>query len=72
MPSFHIDLYSGKGKSEVNQLNGAVVRAGKNFDYPAPVNLLFNRVLSSLITGEVPLEKYANKPEALLAELSNS
>ena len=31
MPSFHIDLYSGRGKSEVEYLHGAVVRAGENF-----------------------------------------
>jgi len=72
MPSFHIDLYSGRGKSEVDQLNGAVVRAGKKLDFLTPVNQLFNRVLISLIIGELPLEKYANKPEVLLEELSNS
>ncbi len=71
MPSFHIDLYSGRGKSEIDQLNGAVVRAGKKVDFLTPVNQLFTRVLISLITGEVPLEKYANKPEVLLAELTN-
>jgi 2-dehydropantoate 2-reductase len=71
MPSFHIDLYSGRGKSEVDQLNGAVVRAGKKVDFLTPVNQLFTRVLISLIIGEVPLEKYANKPEVLLAELTN-
>jgi len=72
MPSFHIDLYSGRGKSEVSQLNGAVVRAGKKVDFLTPVNHLFTRVLISLIKGEVPLEKYANKPEVLLAELSKA
>jgi len=72
MPSFHIDLYGGRGKSEVDQLNGAVVRAGKKLDFLTPVNHLFTRILISLIIGEVPLEKYANKPEVLLEELSNS
>ncbi len=71
MPSFHIDLYSGRGKSEVDQLNGAVVRAGNKIDIPTPVNRLFTRVLCSLIKGEEPLKKYANKPEVLLALLSN-
>lgn len=70
MPSFHIDLYSGRGKSEIDQLNGAVVRAGKKLDFMTPINQLFTRVLISLIIGEVPLEKYANKPEVLLAELT--
>ncbi len=71
MPSFHIDLYSGRGKSEVDQLNGAVVRAGNKVDIPTLVNQLFTRVLSSLIEGEEPLETYANNPKLLLAGLSN-
>lgn len=71
MPSFHIDLYSGGGKSEVDQLNGSVVRAGSKIGIPTPVNQLFTRVLCSLIQGEEPLEKYANKPEVLLALLAN-
>ncbi|MCD4801608.1 MAG: ketopantoate reductase family protein [Anaerolineales bacterium] len=71
MPSFHIDLYNGRGKSEVDQLNGAVVRAGKKIDVPTPVNQLFTRVLCSLILGEEPIKKYANKPEVLLALLPN-
>ncbi len=29
MPSFHIDLYSGRGQSEVEYLHGAIVREGK-------------------------------------------
>ena len=71
MPSFHIDLYSGRGKSEVDQLNGAVVRAGDKINIPTPVNQLFTRLLCSLIKGEEPLKKYANKPEVLLALLVN-
>jgi len=31
MPSFHIDLYSGRGKTEAEFLHGAVVRAGEKF-----------------------------------------
>ncbi|MCJ7717425.1 MAG: 2-dehydropantoate 2-reductase, partial [Anaerolineales bacterium] len=72
MPSFHIDLYSGRGKSEVDQLNGAVVRAGNKVEVSTPVNELFNRVLSSLILGDIPLDKYSSNPEGLLAELSHS
>ena len=72
MPSFHIDLYSGKGQSEVDQLNGAVVRAGIAVNYPTPVNELLTSVLCSLIQGKEPLETYANKPEALFAQLANT
>ncbi len=43
MPSFHIDLYYGRGKSEVDWLNGAVVRASQQIGITAPVNSLANR-----------------------------
>ncbi len=36
MPSFYIDLHSGRGKSEVEYLHGAVVRAGRQFGVPDP------------------------------------
>jgi 2-dehydropantoate 2-reductase len=70
MPSFHIDLYSGRGKSEVDQLNGAVVRAGKKVNHPTPVNQLLNNILLGLIRGDEPLDKYANQPQILLAQIS--
>ena len=69
MPSFHIDLHSGRGKSEVDYLHGAVVRAGKKTNIPTPVNRLLTETLLALTNGEITLEKYARQPEKLLAEL---
>lgn len=69
MPSFHIDLHSGRGKSEVDYLHGAVVRAGEKTGVPTPVNRLLTETLLALTDGEMILEKYAHKPEKLLAEL---
>jgi len=69
MPSFHIDLHSGRGKSEVDYLHGAVVRAGEKTGVPTPVNKLLTETLLALTSGEIILEKYAHKPEKLLAEL---
>ena len=40
MPSLHIDLHSGRGKSEIEFLNGAVVRAGAEAGVATPVNQL--------------------------------
>lgn len=67
MPSFHIDLYSGRGKSEVEYLHGAVVRAGQKFGVPTPVNKVLTETLMSLTNKEIPLEEFAHKPEKLLA-----
>ena len=69
MPSFHIDLHSGRGKSEVGYLNGAVVRAGEELGIPTPANLLLNQVLTALTLGQEDVATYRHKPEALLAEL---
>lgn len=66
MPSFHIDLYSGRGQSEVDSLNGAVVRAGERLGIPTPVNRLLRDVLLALTCGELPLSRFARKPDRLL------
>lgn len=68
MPSFHIDLHSGRGKSEVDYLHGAVVRAGAKTGVPTPVNQLFTETLLALTNGEIPLDEFAGKLEKLLAK----
>jgi len=70
MPSFHIDLYSGRGKSEVEYLNGAVVREGKRLGIPTPVNELLTNTLLGLTKKEIPLEEFANQPEKFLKKLN--
>jgi len=69
MPSFHIDLRSGRGKSEVDYLHGAVVRAGEKVNVPTPVNKMLTQTLLALTNKEIPLEEFAHKPEKLLAIL---
>ncbi|HSM71323.1 MAG TPA: ketopantoate reductase C-terminal domain-containing protein, partial [Anaerolineales bacterium] len=70
MPSFHIDLHSGRGKSEVEYLHGAVVRAGERYNVPTPVNKVLTETLMALTNKEIPLEEFAGKPEMLLEKLS--
>lgn len=67
MPSFHIDLHAGRKKSEVDYLNGAVVRYGKKHHIATPVNKTLNEVLLNLTNGVTPIEQYAHQPEKLLA-----
>ena len=69
MPSFHIDLHSGRGKSEVTYLHGAIVRAGDKYGVPTPVNRLLTETLLDMTVGEIPLDEFAQKPEKLLARL---
>lgn len=70
MPSFHIDLHSGRGKSEVDYLHGEVVRAGEKYNVPTPVNKVLTETLLALTRGEIPLEEFARKPERLLQKLT--
>ena len=67
MPSFHIDLYNGRGKSEVEYLNGAVVLEGKRLGIPTPVNLVLTETLMSLTSGDIPLDSFAHNPDKLIA-----
>jgi 2-dehydropantoate 2-reductase len=70
MPSFHIDLHSGRGKSEVEYLHGEVVRAGEKCNVPTPVNKMLTETLMALTNKEIPMEEFAHKPEKLLAKLN--
>ena len=69
MPSFHIDLYSGRGQTEVRYLNGAVAHYGADHGVPTPVNTVLTRTLEALSSGEQDLETYRHNPDALLALL---
>jgi 2-dehydropantoate 2-reductase len=66
MPSFHIDLHSGRGQSEVDSLNGAVVRAGQSADIPTPINALLNQTLLDLTSGSLSRDQFSGNPQALL------
>ncbi len=72
MPSFHIDLHTGCGKSEVDYLNGAVVRFGQRLHIPTPVNQWLNQTLLNLTQGSLPLEAYAHRPDKYLENIYGS
>jgi len=70
MPSFHIDLHAGRRKSEVEWLQGAVVRYGEKFGIPTPVNRLLTETLLALVRGEVPIAEFSHQPEKLVGLLA--
>ena len=72
MPSFHIDLHTGRGKSEVEWLNGAVVRYGEKFGIPTPVNKSLTGILLALTRGDMPLAEFNGQPEKLLEKVANN
>lgn len=58
MPSFHIDLYSNRGRSEVKYLNGAVSRLGDDVGIETPVNRILTNTLLDLTDKKIPLSTY--------------
>lgn len=66
MPSFHIDLYSGRNKSEVDYLNGAVGRFGRQVQIPTPVNDWLTEVLIRLTLGRLSKEILAHQPDRFI------
>jgi 2-dehydropantoate 2-reductase len=66
MPSLHIDLHSGRGKSEVEYLNGAVARFGERLGVPTPVNQRLNEMLLVMTAGKLPLDTYLGDPQRLI------
>lgn len=69
MPSFHIDLHSGRGQTEVRYLNGAVARHGAALGVPTPVNAVLTNTLEALSAGNEEVAKYRHQPAALLSLL---
>lgn len=67
MPSFHIDLRAGRGKSEVDYLNGAVMRAGVKAGIPTPVNQILTDTLLALTRGDQNMDAFSHQPGKLLA-----
>lgn len=66
-PSLHIDLSRGKGKSEVEYLNGAVVRHAQELGLDVPANRALYSVLMGIVQGEIPWGEYRSRPERLLS-----
>ncbi|MCC6147596.1 MAG: 2-dehydropantoate 2-reductase [Anaerolineaceae bacterium] len=65
MPSFHIDLHAGRKNLEVDYLNGAVVRFGRQAGVSTPANRLLNTVLIEMAAGKVDLSEYSADPQKL-------
>lgn len=67
-PSLLLDMRAGRGETEVQALNGAVVAAGRAHGVETPVNAMLSRVLGEITRERRRWETYRGKPEALLAE----
>ncbi|MDY7041087.1 MAG: ketopantoate reductase family protein [Chloroflexota bacterium] len=64
-PSLHLDLLRGRTGSEVEYLNGAVVRKADRLDISVPVNRMLYELTMGIISGEIPWEAYRQRPDLL-------
>ncbi|MHC4914566.1 MAG: ketopantoate reductase family protein, partial [Planctomycetota bacterium] len=62
------DLSRGRGRTEVADLNGAVVRAAGKSGLPCPVNSYLTGVIEELASGPGAWERYRQDPLLLAAE----
>jgi len=54
-PSFYYDAVSKTGRSEVEWLNGAVSRYGREVGVPTPMNDALTRFLLEIVVGKRPM-----------------
>jgi len=65
MPSLHIDLWNGKRRSEIDELNGAVVRIGTRLNIPTPANALLLATFKDLQSGRVDRSVWRHRADRL-------
>jgi 2-dehydropantoate 2-reductase len=70
-PSLHIDLARGRTRSEVEFLNGAVVRAGEKLGLPTPVNRALCETLSDIVQHKIEWAEYQGQAERLIQRARN-
>lgn len=66
-PSLLLDLRAGKGRTEVEALNGAVVAAGAAHGIATPVNAVYARLVAEIARDPALGATYRDRPSALLA-----
>jgi 2-dehydropantoate 2-reductase len=66
LPSLHIDLHGGKGRSEVGWLNGAVVKQGAEIRVATPVNRILTDVLTALVADPATIPAWRGNHAGLL------
>lgn len=69
-PSLLLDLRSGRARTEVGWINGAVAAAAAELAVPAPTNRALARILEALASGQLPASAFRRNPEALLEALA--
>ena len=64
LPSFHYDI--GRGRSEIEFLNGAVVRAGETMGIPTPTNRFLLDTMRAIVENPLEQGPLRNHPQEFL------
>lgn len=67
-PSLHYDI--GRGRTEIEWLNGAVVKYGARLGVPTPVNAMLTHTLLKLVHNQYSHQDFINQPHKLLQQSS--
>lgn len=70
MPSFHMDLASGRQENEVLYHNGAVAAAGKKEGVATPVNRALSNILLKMSHGDLDWRIFDGNPQRLVEEVA--
>jgi 2-dehydropantoate 2-reductase len=70
LPSLLVDLSQGKSKSEIDELNGVVARAGRAVGVPTPVNATLTRLVRDLVGGRVDRSTWRRQIDRLASEVA--
>ena len=65
MPSFYIEKMKGSEKSEIDNLNGAIVRMGKASGVETPVNSALVKIFNEILADPKTRAAYSCHPELL-------
>lgn len=70
-PSLLMDLAHGKTQSEIDELNGAVARAGKSIGVKTPVNTALTEIVTDLIAGRADRNDWRQQVDTLARRIDN-
>ncbi len=70
-PSLLVDMRSGRTQSEIDELNGAIVKAGKTSGVPTPVNAALVGIVHELLEGKADRAQWRGHVDRL-AELTGT
>ena len=69
MPSFHIDIHSGRKVLESGYLNGAISRFGKKFGVQTPINDVLDKKLQEMAMNNSLINEYDHRVDRLIEEI---